>query len=241
MKFDISLDCHIWIDDVAKHLSNSELTEEKICAIRASLNNTATPSEICNNIELSLTHIRKKLGITHFNSNSFESLQSIQTKVNRFRDDITLINQLPADVAKQQLNILLLNFGALMYEIGIHNTAAQTNQAMKYGEKAKNDVTKGGIAVREKNNLFREVTIKIAQDFYKPSEHQTVKYAFVASAIKQLIRDHKKVSVSEGLIKKQIFEHVPAQAKAGGRPDKEALCKDIVQELILKKYSKLFG
>ena len=30
MSFDINLDCQIWIDDIAKHLTNGELTVNKI-------------------------------------------------------------------------------------------------------------------------------------------------------------------------------------------------------------------
>ncbi|WP_028763037.1 hypothetical protein [Shewanella colwelliana] len=241
MGFDINLDCQIWIDDIANHLTDGELTISKINELRALQQKDLTPESICDHAGLSLEYIESKLGVNISETEELESLASIQSKVDSFQQELKLFKASLPTTDHQQLDKLLLKFGSLNYEIGIHNTAAQTNHAMTYGEKAKMDVTKGGVAVSEKNNQYREIAIKIAQDFFQQPEHQTVKYAFVARAIKQLIRDHKKVSVSEGLIKKQIFEYVPAQAKAGGRPDKEVPCKDIVQELILRKYSKLFG
>ncbi|MEZ9140007.1 MULTISPECIES: hypothetical protein [unclassified Shewanella] len=239
MKFDLNLDCHIWIDDIALHLSDDKLTEKKIRELRASPKKAATPVEICNNIKLSLVHIQKKLGIAVFDTDDFESLRNIQTKINCFQEDIALLNQLPAEAAIQQLNIILLNFGAIMYEVGIHNTAAQTNQAMTYGVKSKRDSKSGADAVIAKNNQYREKTISIAKDFYQKPEHQAVKYSYVTKAIKQLIRENKKSSIPECVIKRQIFDYVPVKAKAGGRPCKEHMSELIVQEYIKNQYANL--
>jgi hypothetical protein len=241
MTFDINLDCHIWTDSVAQHLHAGELTEEKIREIRTNAKKTATPVDICKNIELSLAHIKHKLGITLFNPDVFESLLSIQTKVEFFQQDIALLNQLPAEIAMQQLDIILINFGSLMYEVGIHNTTAQTNQAMSYGVKSKRDSKNGADAVIAKNNKYREQAITIARDFYQKSEHQAVKYSYVTKAIKQLIRENKKSSIPECVIKRQIFDHVPVKAKAGGRPSKEHISELIVQEYIKNQYASLFA
>ncbi|MGS0675967.1 hypothetical protein [Shewanella sp. 0m-4] len=240
MSFDINLDCQIWIDDIANHLTDGELTISKINELRALPQKDLTPEAVCDHVKLSLEHIQTNLGMSISEAEELESLSSILAKAGRFSRELTQMKaSLPAD-SHQQLDNLVMTFGVLNYEIGIHNTAAQTEQAMSRGVKSKKDTTKGANVVKAKNNKFCDVTVAIAQDFYQLPEHQTVKYAYVARAIKQLIRDRKNISVSEGLIKKQIFEHVPVLARAGGRPDKETPCKDIVHELILRDYSKLF-
>ncbi|MGS0679992.1 hypothetical protein ACVBIL_02405 [Shewanella sp. 125m-7] len=240
MSFDINLDCQIWIDDIANHLTDGELTISMINELRARPQAPLTPEAVCNHTKLSLEHIQTNLGMSISEAEELESLSSIQAKAGRFSRELTQMKaSLPAD-SHQQLDNLLMTFGVLNYEIGIHNTAAQTEQAMSRGVKSKKDTTKGANAVKAKNNQFCEVTITIAQDFYQLPEHQSVKYGYVAKAIKHLIRMQKKHSVSEGLIKRQIHEHVPTQAKAGGRTNKVGPCEDTVQGFILTNYSKLF-
>jgi hypothetical protein len=181
MSFDINLDCHIWIDDVAKHLSNGNLTISKIDKIREQSQENLTPESICENVKIALKHIQTNLGLSFDDAEELESLASIQAKVERFQQDIALVKASLPQTSHPLLNEMVLNSVALMMEIGIHNTAAHTSQAMLYGEKSKSNVMKGGLAVSNKNNQFSDVTIQIVQDFYKLPEHQAVKYAIVAT------------------------------------------------------------
>ncbi|WP_394130746.1 hypothetical protein [Shewanella maritima] len=239
MSFDINLDCQIWIDDIANHLTDGELSISKINELRALPQKDLTPEAICTHVKLSLEHIQTNLGMSISEAEELESLSSIQTKAEHFKQDIALVKASLPSESHQLLDKILLGFGVLNYEIGIHNTAAQTEQAMSRGVKSKKDTTKGGLTVRDKNNQFSEVTIKIAQDFYQLPEHQAVKYGHVAKAVKQLIRVRKKHSVSEGLIKRQIREHVPKQAKAGGRSKHGSISEEEVLKFITSTTSNL--